>query len=59
VTASIGVASVRINALDRGEDLLQRADKALYRAKNEGRNMVVVSGMEGSAGKGMANVNIA
>ncbi|MDK2957885.1 MAG: hypothetical protein PWQ57_3383 [Desulfovibrionales bacterium] len=59
VTASIGVASVRINALDRGEDLLQRADKALYRAKNEGRNMVVVSGMEGSAGKGMANVNMA
>lgn len=44
VTASIGVASVESGgALAKDEDLLLKADKALYQAKNNGRNMVVVS----------------
>ncbi|WP_250645547.1 GGDEF domain-containing protein [Salidesulfovibrio onnuriiensis] len=43
VTASIGVASIESGCLSRDEDLLLKADKALYEAKNNGRNMVVVS----------------
>lgn len=45
ITASIGVASVEPGCLTREEDLLLKADKALYDAKNNGRNMVVVSGV--------------
>jgi len=40
VTVSIGVAIFDNMMGDRIEDMLQRADKALYRAKNEGRNRV-------------------
>ena len=40
VTASLGVASLA-SADDTLEDLLKRADRALYRAKREGRNRVV------------------
>ena len=39
VTVSIGVAS----AAETLEELIRRADKALYRAKERGRNMVVVA----------------
>ncbi|MNG41205.1 Response regulator PleD [compost metagenome] len=38
VTASFGVSSVRPG--DSGEALLQRADQALYAAKEHGRNRV-------------------
>jgi len=40
VTASLGVSSLG-SARDAVEDLLKRADRALYRAKREGRNRVV------------------
>ena len=39
VTASVGVSSLS-QAEDGAEDLLKRADQALYRAKREGRNRV-------------------
>ena len=42
VTASIGVATFPLNATN-AEELLRIADAALYRAKNEGRNRVVVA----------------
>ncbi|MEI7600230.1 MAG: PleD family two-component system response regulator [Aestuariivirga sp.] len=40
VTASLGVSSLA-TAQDSVEELLKRADRALYRAKREGRNRVV------------------
>jgi len=43
VTASMGVAAFPDASVARIEDLLRRADEALYRAKEEGRNRVVVA----------------
>jgi diguanylate cyclase (GGDEF)-like protein len=43
VTASMGVAAFPDAAVARIEDLLRRADEALYRAKEGGRNQVVVA----------------
>jgi diguanylate cyclase (GGDEF)-like protein len=43
LTVSIGVASVPEDAKD-GDELVKAADRALYRAKNDGRNRVSVSG---------------
>jgi len=40
VTFSAGVAA--LSGLETGEDLLHRADQALYRAKEGGRNQVVI-----------------
>jgi diguanylate cyclase (GGDEF)-like protein len=42
VTASVGVANLH-GAEDTLEKLLKRADQALYTAKNEGRNRVIIA----------------
>jgi diguanylate cyclase (GGDEF)-like protein len=49
VTASVGVASLSSGSLETGAELLRRADEALYRAKAEGRDRVVVHGEAESA----------
>lgn len=46
VTASFGVASLspsELNTLGSGEKLIQRADGALYQAKQSGKNQVVIA----------------
>lgn len=40
MTASLGVASL-VKGIETGEELIARADEALYRAKKEGRNRVI------------------
>ena len=41
ITISIGVASTRDRDFDNADELFQAADRALYRAKDHGRNRVV------------------
>ncbi|MFC0131627.1 diguanylate cyclase response regulator [Massilia eurypsychrophila] len=43
ITMSIGVASIVPSKDDSAEGLVARADKALYSAKNDGRNQVIVA----------------
>ena len=43
VTASIGLACYKKSYKDQFERLIEDADKALYKAKNSGRNRVVIS----------------
>jgi len=42
VTASIGVAAIPTDGVENWEGLLHAADKALYEAKNAGKNLVAV-----------------
>ncbi len=51
VTASIGVAALAAGSLQKEDDLVLKADQALYTAKRNGRNMVVVSGRRKSRAK--------
>jgi diguanylate cyclase len=39
ITTSVGLASLPVDALD-DEDLIRKADKAMYEAKRNGRNQV-------------------
>ena len=43
VTASMGVAAVRPSERNQPEDLLRAADMAMYRAKEEGRDRLVIA----------------
>jgi len=40
ITASVGVSALQTEIAQSGEELLRRADEALYRAKRSGRNLV-------------------
>jgi diguanylate cyclase (GGDEF)-like protein len=40
VTASLGIAAYPESKAASGEDLVRRADRALYRAKKTGKNRV-------------------
>jgi len=53
VSLSLGVSAYPDQGV-RGEDLLRAADQALYRAKREGRDRVVVAPVEVSQGPGSA-----
>lgn len=59
VTSSIGVAALSPGSLDKREDLIRKADRALYEAKASGRNMVCVSKGRESRKKVAASVALA
>lgn len=46
LTVSFGVATARLDESFSAQDLVERADAALYRAKSNGRNCVVIDGVE-------------
>ena len=54
VTMSIGIGSLRGDNVAETEQLIARADAALYRAKAEGRNRIIVSEALSAAGPTMA-----
>jgi len=42
ITVSVGVASTQGNEVLAPQELIQRADERLYRAKHEGRNRIAI-----------------
>jgi diguanylate cyclase (GGDEF)-like protein len=54
VTMSIGIGSLRGDNVAETEQLIARADAALYRAKAEGRNRIIVSEALSAAGPTVA-----
>ncbi len=42
ITMSVGIGSIE-SPMDKPEDIMKRADKALYQAKREGRNRVIAN----------------
>jgi len=43
ITVSIGISGLPDNAIDTGDKLIQCADMALYKAKQNGRNRIEVA----------------
>ena len=43
ITVSVGIASFPVEGVETTDDLMRRADSALYPAKGAGRNLVCVS----------------
>jgi diguanylate cyclase (GGDEF)-like protein/PAS domain S-box-containing protein len=46
ITLSIGIAEIRHDPAESVERVIQRADKALYKAKLDGRNRIVIYGQD-------------
>jgi two-component system, cell cycle response regulator len=46
ITASFGVTSFLMDSKEKVDSLIKRADNALYKAKNEGRNRVCMESRE-------------
>jgi diguanylate cyclase (GGDEF)-like protein len=49
VTASLGVACLEAGKADKAHDLMKLADRALYEAKRQGRNRVVLQASSAAA----------